>query len=668
MAATPSTRFPDVLTRNIAGIEKIGFRSDRALQSTELNDLQEIIMDAMRRMAAGQYHDGDVITGSELIIPPASTGSIQLLTGAIFFNGKVRPVDGETFTIPFNSDVSVGIRMLLSEIDEIDDADLLDPASGTTNYQEPGATRTKIEYHWGWRDDAGHADARSDWQFYPIYEVDNGVLIIKAPPAIADPYLELTAKYDREAHGSYVVGDGLKGSYIGVQSGQQVYEVTAGLADILGYKIERRTSSRLAFTPDPDTISVNNEPHTFVPDINGEYQMFTNRSPIASLGEIIVVKEKTVNVVKGSSNSTDPDAIPDPSVLAVLEVKQGGTTYQTPRDYTVVGDDINWTPSGVGAIEPAPGSTYTVHYTYQTTAAPIRQGKDYLVFKGLYNGSTITTDYTYKVPRMDLIVMDGDGNVSRIKGIPQIRNPYAPTPSPNQIALCTVLNDWVSDPVVLNIAIRAIPYNELELQRKNTEDLFQMVAILQLQQAVNVSDPSSKYGVFVDPFLDDSQRDQGIAQTAAIFGKIMQLAIDGDAHDPDNAMNFGKAHTLDFTLETLVEQANMTACMKVNPYQAFDPPPARLQMNPTVDNWTEYDDTWASTRTQNIITGDWHGQTDPKKQFTNSYTTVSTSVLSSKSSLIPFIRPRTIAYIIDGFGPGETLAQITFGGVNVPLT
>ena len=53
-----------------------------------------------------------------------------------------------------------------------------------------------------------------------------------------------------------------------------------------------------------------------------------------------------------------------------------------------------------------------------------------------------------------------------------------------------------------------------------------LVAAQKLQADAVQRDAATKKGLFVDPFLDDKQRDQGLSQSAAIVGGELMLAID----------------------------------------------------------------------------------------------------------------------------------------------
>ena len=106
---------------------------------------------------------------------------------------------GATFTVPTTGSFQIGVRLTTTTVTELEDATLRDPATGTRNYQEPGAGRTKRELAWGWSGDGGTGD------FYGVYDVLNGALVTTEARPVLDAAKALIASYDRDANGSYIV-------------------------------------------------------------------------------------------------------------------------------------------------------------------------------------------------------------------------------------------------------------------------------------------------------------------------------------------------------------------------------------------------------------------------------------------------------------------------------
>src|SRR6266550_8299241 len=102
--------------------------------------------------------------------------------------------------------------------------------------------------------------------------------------------------------------------------------------------------------------------------------------------------------------------------------------------------------------------------------------------------------------------------------------PKAPA---GQLLLCYIHQTWKDGEKVkiVNNAIHAVPMNELEAMKSGIRDLYALVAEERLRSDANSREPTTKKGVFVDPFFDDDMRDQGVSQTAAIVNKELTLPI-----------------------------------------------------------------------------------------------------------------------------------------------
>lgn len=165
------------------------FIPGRGLQSAELNEIQSSSFSRIKGVADALFKDGDIIRDASVSVNE-STGAVQCASGAVYIHGVVRGVPPATFTIPVTGVVAIGVRLVETVITALQDPDLLDPATGTRNYNEPGAERLKAEPSWGWSDDG------EDGEFFPIYSVTDGVLDAKEPPPSLDAVNQALARYD----------------------------------------------------------------------------------------------------------------------------------------------------------------------------------------------------------------------------------------------------------------------------------------------------------------------------------------------------------------------------------------------------------------------------------------------------------------------------------------
>lgn len=121
------------------------------------------------------------------------------------------------------------------------------------------------------------------------------------------------------------------------------------------------------------------------------------------------------------------DALPDDSVLSLIEVKQGDKVYIEGRDYYLNMNRINWDTNHEDREEPDLGTTYyvTLLYTKQIEEVSIKNG--YLRFSGDFplDGSTFYVDYSYYSPSLERLYLDNRGSISL-------------SPLPNSLAIAQV--------------------------------------------------------------------------------------------------------------------------------------------------------------------------------------------------------------------------------------
>jgi hypothetical protein len=624
--------------------EKHLFRSGYVLQSAELNEIQTSTISRIANIANAIFKDGDVIRDASVLVN-TSSGAVTCQSGAVYLQGAVRGVPTGSLTIATTGAVAIGIYLQQSYVTEVDDASLRDPASITQNYNEPGAGRLKIHTFWGRAGDGQSGD------FYPVYTVQDGVLIPKDPPPNLDAVTQAIANYDRDSAASSYVVTGLAVTQMAdLGSGEQVYSVAAGRARVNGYSVSLATARRNVYAAAPDLLTITAEPH--VSTGTGSQRVNFNSAPAQSITAIQITAQKTVTITHANF-SGGSDLLPDNTVLSISNVSQGGTTYVNPADYLLTGNSVNWSPAGA---EPATGTTYSVTYTYIATITADSSDATGFNVTGAVTSSTILVTYKQMLPRYDRLALNADGALTWIKGVAAVVNAQPPAVPPSMISLATVKQNWDATRTTVNDSVRVVPMSDIANLNGRIDYILGIVAQQTLQQSANLIDASQKQGLFVDPFLDDSQRDAGLAQTAAVFEGRLTL--------PVAVLKVGQMGTdvtarsaLPYTLSSIVEQTAITGTILVNPYQAFDPIPASVTLVPAVDTWTVVNSTWASPITRRVTVGSGNAS--------NTSSAVSTAILSTASAAAETLRPITVAFQITGFGPNEVLSGVTFDGVAV---
>ncbi|MEG2173551.1 MAG: DUF4815 domain-containing protein [Desulfovibrionaceae bacterium] len=624
--------------------EKLLARDGYPIQGAETNDLQEMFLTRMRRMADALFNDGDIIRDAQIVVKP-TTGAVEAQAGAVYIAGAVRGVIASTFTIPTTGTVVVGIRLVESVISELEDKSLYNPAIGSRGEGEPGAWRLQITPTWGFDKDGKNGE------FYPVYAVDDGIVRPKEAPPTLDSFTQGLARYDRDstAGGSYVVNGLNVLQAADTAEAKQVYSVSAGRARVNGYGVELATDRRLVYAPVPDLRLIDTEVN--VASADATQRITVAHAPIFNVQALRVTRRKKATLVHGAYLGAMDD-IPDTSVVSIVEVKQGNTVYAQGTDYRKTGDKIDWSPSGA---EPASGSTYDCTYDYITALSPENKDADGFDVQGAVAGSSILVTYNQALPRFDRLCLTQDGQFQWLQGVASELNPRSPMVPSMLLPLATVYQTWRPARQVVTDSIRVVPFSEISAINQRIDYVLNEVARQRLEADVFTRESGARVGMFVDPLLNDDMRDQGVSQTAAIVNGELILPITGAA--ASMAQDVVKPTALAYTPIILLNQPRRTSSMAVNPYRAFDPLPAHVTLTPAVDFWTETQSQWTSPATQVFSVGSGNA----------SATSVSTGtqVVGTSSQKIEHLRPIEVRFECTGFGPGEALQSVTFDGINV---
>lgn len=622
--------------------EEMLFIAGRGLQSAELNDLQKSSMNRLRGIADSLFKDGGIVRDAGVIVNE-TTGYTQCASGAIYIRGAVRGVAPATFSIPVLGVVAIGIRLVETVVTAIEDPDLRDPATGTRNYAERGAERLKVESVWAWDGDGGTGE------FFPVYGVVDGIVTAKEPPPNLDAVTQALARYDRDSAGGTYVVSGMNVSMLDDVSGNQIYSVAAGRARVYGYPIEYVTARRIVLAASPDLLPITNEPH--LSSTAGSQRVNLDRTPITNVTQVSITAEKTVTITHGvTTGSQDP--LPDTSVLSLIEVKQGGTTYTATTDYLLTAGKVDWSPAGA---EPAPGSTYTVKYNYITNVTPTDIDDTGFTINGAVTGTLILSTYSQKLPRFDRLCLNSEGQPVWVKGVSSSYYPQMPAVPGDLLPLASVYQTWTTTRRIVNDGVRVVPMPFLAGLDSKIDYVLQLVAQQRLESNIHTREGGTKKGLFVDPFIDDSQRDAGTVQTAAIVNGELVLPIAGTVKQMGSDITVPQANPFIFT--TTIAQLLKTTSMKINPYMAFGIAPATVALTPSVDRWTTVVTTWNSPITNRFITGD--------GDQSNTSSVTKNLKINTSTTNIETLRTIEVRFEASGFGVGEGLASMTFDGVAV---
>jgi hypothetical protein len=629
------------------------FIAGRGLQSAEFNEVQEYALYAMKNFGDAIFKDGDVVKGCTCVIDN-QTGAVTVEAGKVYLNGAVRDVHQGNFEIPIEGSVKIGVYFKEITVTALEDPTLRDPAVGTRNYNEPGAGRLQYQLAWGFVADGVVGADDSLGEFFTIYSVESGVLVQKALVPQMDSVSTALARYDNESNGSYLVR-GMGVTSLSSSAAEQVFTINEGKAHVNGYEIELAYSLRVRFDNETDLQTVNSDPYLFEGDFENKMTIHLNYTPLAEVSSVDATVQKVSNITHGSySGALDP--LPATSIVDIVQMRQGGTVYVKGTDYKLTAGQVDWSPSGA---EPAPGSSYEVTYRHMTKLTPTNVTDTGFTISGAVDGTTVLVTYTWKMPRYDLITIDAEGIVRRVKGLAHQWAPAIPKAPTGQLVLAQVFQNWNTNekPKVINNAIRVVQMADIETIKNMVLDLYYLMSQERLKNDANASDPSTKKGIFVDPFFDDDMRDQGIEQTGAIVDGCLTLPISPEV--VDLAKN-EDVYMLPYALEPTISQELQTGSMKVNPYMAFDPIPADVNITLNVDHWTEIETQWLSPITYRY----YYYYRFYRYYYYDSYSAYESLESSSKRSA-EFMRQVRQNFKIEGLKPGEQITKIEFDGIDI---
>lgn len=151
----------------------------------------------------------------------------------------------------------VGLNIIETIYDYVDDTSLLDPANGSPNYQGPGADRYVISLDLETRpltlgDDDG---------FIELLKLENGNVLKQVNSSVYSTIDEYFAKRTYEESGDYIVSDfKLTPASNTISSSEYDLKVGKGVAYIRGYRIENQSEFVITSDRSRETSGINNDP------------------------------------------------------------------------------------------------------------------------------------------------------------------------------------------------------------------------------------------------------------------------------------------------------------------------------------------------------------------------------------------------------------------------
>lgn len=647
----------DDVINNLTSIEtqkplsaNMGRELDKKIDSTKVD-----VEDSIKSFGNAIYSEGYIVEGC-LVNYDTKLKKLSCDAGKIVLNGLIYAVLTKEINVPNTSSAyQVGIFQKVS-------------TSGITA-------------EWGLK----LVTEEPEDPFLPLYGISNSKIEEFNQPATPD-YLINIQKYDEHANGSYVV-EGLTVSALSSENGVDTYNITEGSAHIEGVEVSKSHSERLVVDQDIDLDEISYESHKYAPstyddtyeyDAIGDFRFQLYESPVNEITQV----EKDV-YVSGEAHTyitgTARYVLDHTSVTSdkVIKVWSGSTTYTKGTDYYISNNSIYWIN---GDSKISGGQLFYISYLYPSnvSAEELEIIRSSVVINKETSTSTITVPnvientevllfYTYKMQRIDLIVMYSDGTFGRVKGVPHRYDPQTPSVPPSSIKLARAYHDWYDLPEITNEYIKVVKMEELNRMNTHIENLYNLVARNELRFEALANAPASTYGVFVDPLTDNTMRDAGINQTAVISNDFLQLPMEFNSV----TYNTGKSETLDYTSSVIIQQEDHSSAKLVNPYQAFNDDPIQVTINPSIDRWVESGDVINGGYRYKYFSNRAQAASLIGSAAANSYrlaTRYNTNIVAESTTTTTtvedYLRRLTINITASGFGSNEPV-EIYFDGILV---
>lgn len=625
--------------------EEILVRDGYAGQGAEINELQTGLAAKIKKLADVLFKDGDVIRDAGIIVD-VQTGMVKAQNGQVYLHGGVRGVPQASFSVPTSGTVTVGVYLQQRVVTELDDPSLYNPAVGSAAEGEAGAARLQLNTVWGYAGDG------QSGEFFAVYVIDDGVLRPKESPPNLDAVTQALADYDRDATGGSYIVAGLHLLRDADANGKQVYTLAEGRARVNGYPVTLPTSRRISHAALPELRVIDAEGHL----ASGNTERVTvSFPPLKAIQRCAITKQLSETLTHGAYAGCS-DTISATGVLEIVSVTQGDTTYSAGSDFVLTGNAVDWSPAGA---EPATGSTYSVNFKHLATVQPQDVDATGFTISNAVAGTLIQVSYTQMLPRIDVLTLDSEGNFAWLLGVSTTGRARPPVVPHNLLGIASVYQAWTEETAVSNDGDRVVPNTDIIALSERMNVLAAELARQRLESNISYRESGMKKGFFVDPFLDDLMRDQGVTQTAAIVAGELTLPVEAISAQSMGS-DISSPRSLPFDVSYAVTQPLRTGSMQVNPYQAFALTQGAASISPAVDRWTVTKSRWTSPATIALTQGSGNRSTTS--------TSTSTRLVGTESKDIAYLRPLTLCFSLSGFGAGEHLASVFFDSIAVTAT
>lgn len=633
--------------------------------------------------------DGDTLTVAELLVR---------------VSGRVHRVPGATLTYTTKTsgiDLVYGV-WTRERVTHLDDAGLTDPLSGDSqawrerwrmvlSATDPSATpvaasvlerRVIALYQW----DRASNDVR------PVIRNPYAIDLGKTQGALtADRLLNIEqsvtfggtlATRIEEPHGGFVVSPALPTpravpSTNTASAGKLLLSLPPIIAYVDGVRVVKPLPTEVEVDQATDFGVVTDEPITFATGTD-LYDLAKGVAgyPIRAISKVTAhVAVTNVAMTRGSGAT---DTIPYSNIVSIQAVRKGGTTYVATTDYTVAGSVITWVTPDTGSTNPAQNDAYTIDLTYNKTLVP---DTDYQLTGNQLdfspagdnpvNGTNPEVDYSYYLPRIDVLALRPSGAVEVVRGTPAevALVPITPQYALDYVRVAVPPN--AADVVITAVENDRVTMAELCQLRELVRELFVNFALQDLANQARTLNTARFLDVWADAFATLDQGDL----TYNVGGVAFDATIDTGANEltlpftetlhplvytaTGSSVRVGTAFwTLPYADEVALDAPLWSMDYPVNPYADFRPEPVSARLSPDRDFWIDTT-TLDSTRSR-IVQNGRHENYRIVRSFTTSQT-------QTRDVAAQFMRASTVA--VEAFHlVSEENVRVLFDGKLVEFT
>lgn len=690
------------------------FKPDKPLQQSELVESQQMMADGLAKLGDSFLGDGNLQSGMDFIL---NGKELTVKDGLVYLNGRVRNFKQQTITIKGVGKETIGVKLVRHVITANDDPTLLDQTSGVPSAFSEGADRLQETVVLTVDDNASA----------PVYLFEDGELFINTENPEMDKINKVLAERTYDESGSYRVHgyEIYTEKHREKQATHVQLVIDGGRAYVLGYKVDKPTSTRMDLRKATDVRTINSE--GFYYD-NATRKNKLGNAPVSRVTKVIGQVRVNKETVNRGVQAGGTDFLAHTSVTKVERVWTEGANareYEQGKDYQVVnGQAISWSVSG--GQQPPAGSTYFVTYIYNKQMV---EKTDYKVtiegegdnrtwwidFNGMtgdkpVDGSLANVDYDFYLARTDLVVIDMNGVITIKEGQPDsLRLVEAPNHlDPLTLRLGTVTVYPNSDTAI------AKPFSIDRLSMEDLQKLRIRVDNLEYNQAVNALDqpamagenPLHLRGVFSDGFISLDKYDTSHPDATIAFSfddaeitlpyKEVNKKIPEVLKNDSNAHVWGRLVTAPFTEEIGIQQPFATEAINVNPYNVFNRQ-GILGLNPSADNWIEEEritvtqeetstmtvkrwwahkgESWVGDeqlKVSGIVLDEgqgWEGKSWAyDREHGRTGTIMKAGGQETIENMIEFMRQIDVEIDADNLQPNANNLQLYFDGIDVPVT